>query len=64
MTPRRRLAAFRLDDELHEGLRTVYVRDGIQPAEQVRRAIRTWLEKKGVLKKKTDRTRAVPRTRS
>ena len=47
MTPRR-MATFRVDDELLEGMRMVYERDGVQPSEQVRRAIRMWLESKGV----------------
>jgi metal-responsive CopG/Arc/MetJ family transcriptional regulator len=49
MTPRRKLFAVRLDDDLLEGLDAVYQRDGAQPSEQVRRAVREWLERKGVL---------------
>ena len=59
----RRVTTFRIDDELIDGLRTVWNRDGIQPSEQVRRAIRAWLESKGV-RVKTERTRAVTRKRS
>lgn len=55
MTPTRRVATFRLDDELIDGLQLVWERDGIQPSEQVRRAIRAWLEDKGV------KTKAAPR---
>ena len=62
MTPRR-VTTFRIDDELIDGLRTVWDRDGIQPSEQVRRAIRAWLESKGV-RLKTQRRRAVTRKRS
>ena len=50
MTPRRKLFAVRLDDDLLEGLDAVFTRDGAQPSEQVRRALREWLERKGVLK--------------
>jgi metal-responsive CopG/Arc/MetJ family transcriptional regulator len=50
MTPRRKLFAVRLDDDLLEGLDAVYARDGAQPSEQVRRAVREWLERKGVMK--------------
>ncbi len=32
-----------------DGLQAVYERDGILPSEQVRRAVRTWLENKGVI---------------
>jgi len=65
MTPRRRTLTFRIDDELLDGLQAVYARDGILQSEQLRRAIRTWLESKGVLKrKKSDRPRPPRRTRS
>ena len=50
-----------LDDDLLEGLDAVYKRDGAQPSEQVRRAVREWLEHKGVLK--ADRKRATGRKR-
>ena len=49
MKPRpRKVATFRLDDDLREGLDAVWQRDGIVPSEQVRRAIRAWLHSKGV----------------
>ena len=60
----RRMATFRVDDELLEGMRRVYERDGVQISEQVRRAIRMWLESKGVVDVKAERTRAVTRKRS
>ena len=56
----RKIATFRLDDDLLEGLKAVEERDGVPPSEQARRAIRTWLEAKGVLKK-SGRQRAVTR---
>jgi len=62
MTPRR-VSTFRIDDELIDGLREVWERDGVPPSEQVRRAIRTWLESKGVIKK-AERPRAATRKRS
>jgi len=37
-----------LDDELLEGLDQVRERDGITIGEQVRRAVRAWLETKGI----------------
>ncbi len=48
MTSLRRVAAFRLDDTLIEGMQTIWQRDGIHPSEQVRRALRDWLLLKGV----------------
>ena len=50
MAPRR-MATFRIDEELLEGLRIVWDRDGVAPSEQIRRAIRMWLESKGVMKR-------------
>jgi hypothetical protein len=47
----RRVTTFRLDPELLQGLQDVWQRDGVQPSEQVRRAIRAWLTEKGVLGK-------------
>ncbi len=61
MTPRK-VATFRLDDELLEGLQEVWQRDGVQPSEQVRRAVRKWLEDRGVIK--AERKRAATRKRS
>jgi hypothetical protein len=60
----RKLTAFRIDEDLLEGLRLVYERDGILPSEQVRRAIRAWLEARGVAPKKSARKRVQPRSRA
>ena len=60
MTPRR-MATFRIDDELLEGLQHVWEKDGVQPSEQVRRAIREWLEKRGVRVKTAKRSARTPR---
>ena len=51
MTPTRKLHNFYLDPELSVGLKAVKDRDGVTEAEQVRRAVREWLERKGALKK-------------
>jgi hypothetical protein len=59
----KKLTAFRIDEELLAGLEVIWEREGIQPAEQVRRAIRTWLESKG-LRVKAERKRASTRKRS
>ena len=44
----RRMHSFYLDPELSEGLRAIKDRDGIPDSEQVRRAVRVWLETKGL----------------
>lgn len=59
MARTRKIATFRLDDDLVEGLKVVQERDGIPPSEQVRRGIRMWLKAKGVLK--AERKRASTR---
>jgi len=58
MTPGRRIATFRLDDDLLKGLKAVHQRDGVPPSEQARRAIRAWLEAKGVVKAERKRVAA------
>ena len=42
----RKFYNFYIDVELAEGLKAIKVRDGISESEQIRRAIRTWLEVK------------------
>lgn len=44
-----RAATFRLDEELLDALQVVKERDGIPATEQVRRALRAWLEARGVV---------------
>jgi hypothetical protein len=53
---------FWIDDELREGLKVVRERDGVLESEQIRRAIRDWLQKKGV-SVKAERKRADTRRR-
>ena len=62
MTPRK-ISTFRIDEELLDGMRQMQERDGVPVPEQVRRAIRGWLEEKGI-KVKSERKRAVTRKRS
>ena len=62
MTLTRKIATFRLDEDLLDGLKAVQDRDGIPPSEQARRAIRMWLEAKGVIT--AERKRAGTRRRS
>jgi hypothetical protein len=57
-------AAFRIDPPILEGLQTVKERDGVPISEQVRRALRAWLEAKGVDVEKSERQRAGTRRRS
>lgn len=63
MSPVRRVTTFRVDEELLEAMRQLQERDGILPSEQIRRALRPWLEEKGVLTK-AERKRAATRKRS
>ena len=63
MTPRKH-RSFRIDDELLDGMQAVWERDGIQIAEQVRRAIRAWLDTKGIAPQRAERKRASTRKRS
>jgi hypothetical protein len=58
-----KLAAYRLDTELIEGLERVKAKTGATIAEQVRRAIQAWLQASGVSVSKADRKRAVTRKR-
>jgi metal-responsive CopG/Arc/MetJ family transcriptional regulator len=46
--PPRRVTTFRIDEDLLQGLQEIWERDGVQVSEQVRRAIRMWLESKGL----------------
>jgi antitoxin component of RelBE/YafQ-DinJ toxin-antitoxin module len=50
-TPRQ-FIGFRIDEELIAGMKAVAKRDGVAVSEQVRRAIRMWLEQKGVMKER------------
>jgi uncharacterized protein (DUF4415 family) len=63
MTPPKQLTALRLDGDLLEAMRCLQERDGISFSEQMRRAIRPWLESKGVIEK-AGRKRVVTRRRS
>jgi uncharacterized protein (DUF4415 family) len=62
MTPVRKVTTFRVDGDVLEGMKALQERDGISFSEQIRRALRPWLEQKGVLK--AERKRAVTRKRS
>lgn len=63
MTPSdKKQTAFRIDPDILEGLQEIKRRVGIPLSEQVRRALRVWLEQQGV--RKSERTRAATRKRS
>jgi metal-responsive CopG/Arc/MetJ family transcriptional regulator len=64
--PGDRVITTRIPTDLYRGLADVAARDGVLQSEQVRRAIRTWLDSKGisVLKEKSERKRAGTRRRS
>jgi len=62
VTPsRKKQTAFRIEPEILEGLQAIKDRDGVPLSEQVRRALRAWLESKGV---KAERPRVAARKRS
>jgi hypothetical protein len=50
MSPKE-LTAFRVEADIMEGLRRVKDREGVPLSVQVDRALRAWLEKKGVILK-------------
>jgi len=58
MTRIRKLFTRPIDAELLEGLRRVKDRDGIGISEQIRRAIRSWLKRTGVIKTQRKQTAA------
>lgn len=47
-TKDRKLAVYRMEPELLDGLRKVKERDGLPITWQVRQAIRAWLDSKGI----------------
>ena len=59
----RKKYTFWINPEQAEGLKIVKVRDGVLESEQIRRALDSWLESKGVIKK-AERKRASTRSRS
>ena len=62
VTPRNRYTFF-IDDEQRAALSAIKERDGISESEQIRRAIKAWIEQKGVVVK-AERKRAATRKRS
>ena len=60
--PRDKVLTFRPDADIHDAMEALRDRDGVPFSEQIRRALRAWLESKGVMK--ADRSRASTRKRS
>lgn len=58
----KKLYNFFIDPDLAEALKALKARDGVPESETVRRAVRAWLERKGVLK--SARKRASTRQRA
>ena len=56
-------ATFRLETEILDALQHVREQDGIPVSEQVRRALRAWLDARNVTVKKAERKRAATRKR-
>jgi len=54
--------SFMIDPDLADALKRVKERDGIAESEQIRRAVRAWMQKRGVMK--SERKRASTRRRS
>jgi len=52
----------RLEQEILKALQAIKERDGVSVTEQVRRALRTWIESKGIATK-SERKRAATRKR-
>jgi hypothetical protein len=46
VTPRNRYAFF-IDEDQREAIRAIKARDGISESEQIRRAVKAWIEQKG-----------------
>jgi hypothetical protein len=58
----KRLYTFAIDPDLAAALKRVKAKDGIGESEQIRRALRTWFRRRGVMK--TERKRSADRKRS
>ena len=62
MTPRDKVITFRPDNDTFEAMEGLRERDGVPFSEQIRRALRAWLESKGAMK--SARKRAATRKRA
>jgi hypothetical protein len=62
VTPIERVTTFRIPEDLFQAMQGLKQRDGVPFSEQIRRALRSWLESRGALK--AERKRAATRKRS
>ncbi len=53
--PPKKLYSFKIDPELHEGLKALKRRDGVSEGESCRCALADYLRRKGVMKKAAPR---------
>ena len=63
MTRIRKVTTFRVDPDVQRAMEALRERDGISLSEQIRRALRSWLEAKGTLRR-ANRAAARPSTRA
>ncbi len=61
MTPTERVVTFRPDADILEAMETLREQKGVPYSQQIRRALRKWLQSEGVMK--ADRKRVVARKR-
>jgi hypothetical protein len=61
MTSRPRVVTFRPDADILHAMEDVRDVDGVPYSEQIRRALRAWLESRGALDKRTARKRVSSR---
>jgi Arc/MetJ-type ribon-helix-helix transcriptional regulator len=62
MTPKERVLTVRIDEDLSDGIEAVREKYGTPVSEQIRRALRAWLDSQGVMRK-AERKRAATRKR-
>lgn len=63
MKPAKHRMTFWVDDWQHDALRDIMDRDGIRQAEQIRRALTTWIKSRGIEAPKTERRVVTPTRR-
>jgi hypothetical protein len=62
VTPIERVTTFRIPDDLLQAMQALKERDGIPFSEQIRRALRMWLETKGLTSVAVERKRSRKRS--
>jgi hypothetical protein len=55
MSPSDRVVTFRPDEDVLKAMETLREREGVPYSQQIRRALRQWLESKGALKQPASR---------